>query len=207
VLPATADQVVLAAELADGRIIRGETAAVTSGSRITRVWLEPAAPRCVSAAIQALHQADVIVVGPGSLYTSILPPLLMPDIREAIRHAKGARVFVLNLMTEPGETEGCDGPGHLAIVRDHLGFQPFDRVVFNTAPIPAALAADYASRGSRPIAFTAADIAAIREMHAQPLGAPLAAEGPPGRIRHHPGRLAATITACARFGGRQTRCE
>jgi uncharacterized cofD-like protein len=207
VLPATVEQVVLAAELADGRTVRGETAAVTSGSPIRRVSLEPEAPRCVPSVLEALHQADVIVVGPGSLYTSSLPPLLIPEISEAIHKARGARVFVLNLMTEPGETEDCDGPSHLEVIADHLGFQPFDHLVFNTAPIPRELAADYASRGSKPIAITPADLAAIRQMGAQPLGAPLAAEGPKGRIRHHPARLAATITACARFGGRQTRCE
>lgn len=202
VLPATTDQVTLSAELADGRVVQGETALVSAGSPIRRLSLVPAAPRCVEGAIEALRRADVIVAGPGSLFTSILPPLLMRELSAAIREARAARVFVLNLMTEPGETEGYDGPRHLEIIGEHVGFQPFDHVIFNTAPVPAALAADYAARGSMPIAITPADLAAIRDMGAQPLGAPLVAEGPAGRIRHHPGRLAAAITACARFGAR-----
>jgi 2-phospho-L-lactate transferase/gluconeogenesis factor (CofD/UPF0052 family) len=109
-------------------------------------------------------------------------------------------VFVLNLMTEPGETDGFDAARHLEVIHTHLGFQPFDSVIFNTAPLPAHLAAAYAERGSLPITVTARDIAAMRDIGVQTLGAPLACEGPIGRIRHHPGRLAAAITACARFG-------
>jgi 2-phospho-L-lactate transferase/gluconeogenesis factor (CofD/UPF0052 family) len=126
----------------------------------------------------------------------------MPELRGAVRHAAAARVFVLNLMTEPGETEGFDGPGHLEVLAEHLGFQPFDYVIFNTGAVPEHLAADYASRGSVPISINAADLDRIRLLGAQPIGAPLACEGPAGRIRHHPGRLAAAIAACNRFGAR-----
>jgi uncharacterized cofD-like protein len=207
VLPATTDQVVLSAELADGRVVQGETAVASAGSPIRKLSLVPEAPRCVESAVEALRRADVIVAGPGSLYTSILPPLLMPELSAAIRDTEATRVFVLNLMTEPGETEGYDGPRHLEIIREHVGFQPFDRVIFNTAPVPATLAADYSERGSTPIVMTPADMAALRDMGVHPLGAPLVSEGPAGRIRHHPGRLAAAITACARFRARSTRCD
>jgi hypothetical protein len=86
---------------------------------------------------------------------------------------------------------------------------PFDYVLFNTSPIAPPLAAIYAAVGSHPITVTTRDIAAMRKMHVQPLGAPLASEGPPGKIRHHPARLAATIAACARFDGRRASrpCE
>ena len=110
----------------------------------------PAAPRCLGAAVDAVRRADVIVAGPGSLYTSILPPLLLPELREAIALATGTRVFVLNLMTEPGETEGYDGPSHLEVVRDHLAERLFDHVIFNTSPIPEPLRKAYAERGSAP---------------------------------------------------------
>jgi hypothetical protein len=112
-------------------------------------------------------------------------------------------------MTEPGETEGFDAIAHLDVICTHLGMQPFDCVIFNTAPLPSHLVAKYAEAGSYPIAVTTGDIAAMREMQVQPLGAPLAGEGPIGRIRHHPARLAATIAACARFDARRaTRpCE
>ena len=200
VMPATKDQVTLAAELLDGRKVLGETAMTSAGSGIRRLSIMPAAPRCVDGALEAVRRADVIVAGPGSLYTSVLPPLLVPEMTDAIRGAEAARVFVLNLMTEPGETTAFDAPRHLEVIHDHLGFHPFDHVIFNTAPIPSHLVAEYESRGSTRIVVTTRDIAAIREMGIKPLGAPLACEGPTGRIRHHPGRLAAAIIACDRFG-------
>jgi uncharacterized cofD-like protein len=207
VLPATVDQVTLSGLLADGRVVHGETALTSAGSPIRRLSLVPPSPRCVEGAIEAVRQADVIVAGPGSLFTSILPPLLIPELAAAIRTSRAACVFVLNLMTEPGETEGCDGPRHLEIVADHVGFQPFDHVIVNTAPVPGHLAAEYAARGSRPIAIGPGDLEAFRVLGTRPLGAPLAAEGPAGRIRHHPGRLAAAITACARFRAQREGCE
>jgi uncharacterized cofD-like protein len=200
VMPATADQMTLAAELLDGRQVLGETAMATAGTGIRRLSIMPAAPRCVDGALEAVRRADVIVAGPGSLYTSLLPPLLVPEMTQTIRSADAARVFVLNLMTEPGETTAFDAPRHLEVIEEHLGFQPFDHVIFNTAPVPPHLVEEYGKQGSSPISVTTRDIAAIREMGIKPLGAPLACEGPTGRVRHHPGRLAAAIIACDRFG-------
>lgn len=200
VIPATVDQVTLSAQLADGRIVVGETAIVGAGAAIDRLSLLPAEPRCVDTAVDALRRADIIVAGPGSLYTSILPPLLLPEILEAIRLAEGARVFVLNLMTEPGETEGFDALRHLEVIQTHVGFQPFDHVIFNTAAVPPHLAAKYAERGSTPITVTGGDLATMSDLGVHAIGASLACEGPAGRIRHHPGRLAAAISACARLG-------
>jgi uncharacterized cofD-like protein len=199
VVPATLEPVTLSAELLDGRVVSGETAAVTAGSAIRRLSLLPAEPRCEDIALDALRRADVIVAGPGSLYTSILPALLIPELLEAIRLADAIRVFVLNLMTEPGETEGLSAARHLAVVRDHVGFQPFDRVIFNTAPVPRHLATAYASRGAAPIDVTTSDLEALRDLGVEPFGAPLACEGPVGRVRHHPGRLAAAIAAASKF--------
>jgi uncharacterized cofD-like protein len=202
IVPATVDRVMLSADLLDGRTIVGETAITRASSPIQRLSLVPAAPRSVETAVDALRRAHVVVVGPGSLYTSVLPPLLIPDIREAVRQSNALKVFVLNLMTEPGETAGFDALRHLEVVRAHVEL-PFDYVIFNTAPSPAHLAQKYATAGSHPIAVTTRDIAAMRAMQVQPLGAPLASEGPLGRIRHHPARLAATVAACARFYGRR----
>lgn len=202
VVPATTDHVTLRAEMEDGSVLGGETAIVAAGSTIRRLSLEPSSPRGVDTALDALRRADLIVAGPGSLYTSILPTLLIPDIVEAMRLADAARLFVLNLMTEPGETQGFDAARHLEVVWDHLGFQPFGHVIFNTAPVPAHLAETYADRGSVPITVTARDLNSLRELGVRAFGAPLACEGPPGRIRHHPGRLAAAVTACVRFDPR-----
>jgi uncharacterized cofD-like protein len=199
VVPATIEPVTLSAEFTDGRTAIGETAIVSARCPIRRLSLSPAAPRGVDAALDALRRADVIVAGPGSLFTSILPPLLIPEILEAIRLADAKRVFVMNLMTEPGETEQFDAARHLEVVRDHLGFQPFGSVIFNTAPIPQELAASYASCGSLPIVVGPGDIAALRDLGVEAFGAPLACEGPAGKVRHHPGRLAAAIAASAQI--------
>lgn len=199
VVPVTLEQVTIAAELLDGRTVLGETAMVAERTGIRRVSLLPAKPRGVEAALEAVQRADIVVAGPGSLYSSILPPLLVPEMVDTIRLAKAARVFVLNLMTEPGETEAFGALRHLEVVREHLGFQPFDHVIFNTAPIPEHLASAYRSHGSEPVTVTTTDIAAMQDLGLQPLGAPLACEGPIGRIRHHPSRLAAAILACDRF--------
>lgn len=88
---------------------------------------------------------------------------------------------------------------HLEVLCAHLGVQPFDYVIFNTAPVPAHLATTYAACGSHPIVVTNRGIEKMRDIGVQPLGAPLVSEGPLGRVRHHPGRLAATIAACAKF--------
>jgi uncharacterized cofD-like protein len=203
IVPATVDRVMLSAELLDGRTVVGETAITRAGSPIRRLSLLPEAPRSVDTAVEALRRAHVVLIGPGSLYTSVLPPLLIPEIREAVQQSDALKVFVLNLMTEPGETEGFDAVRHLEVVRAHVEMPPFDYVIFNTAPVPAHLIPKYAAAGSHPITVTTRDIAAMRKMPVQPLGAPLASEGPLGRIRHHPARLAAMIAACARFDGRR----
>ncbi len=200
VMPATRDQVTLAAELLDGRTVHGETAMTAAGAGIRRLSIKPSAPQCVDGALEAVRRADVIVAGPGSLYTSVLPPLLVPEMADAIRAAEAGRVFVLNLMTEPGETTAFDAARHLEVIQEHLGFQPFDHVIFNTAPVPPHLVEEYGANGAVPITVTTRDISAIRDLGVKPLGAPLACEGPAGRIRHHPGRLAAAIIACDRFG-------
>jgi uncharacterized cofD-like protein len=197
VLPATAEVVSLVADLEDGSQVRGETAIRSAATRISRLWLSPERPRCFEAAIQAVRDADLIVVGPGSLYTSLLPPLLVPEIGEAIASAAGTRVFVMNLMTEPGETDGFSAPQHLETVAAHLGVQPFDLVLYSTSLIPPSLVRSYAARGAATVGMSAADIDALGALGARAIGLPLASELPPGKIRHNPERLAAAITAVA----------
>jgi hypothetical protein len=102
-------------------------------------------------------------------------------------------------MTEPGETEGFDARRHHEVLREHLGVLPFDVVVFNNAPVPEPLLSSYADRGAVPITVAAADLDAWRDLGLASFGAPLACEGPGGRVRHHPGRLAGAIAACRRL--------
>jgi uncharacterized cofD-like protein len=197
VLPATSEVVTLIGEFEDGRVLSGETAISGAGGRIARVSLLPERPRFVPETTEVLRRADVIVAGPGSLYTSILPPLLVPQVTEAIRRSSARRVLVANLMSEPGETDGYSVLDHVLTIDRHLGAQLFDYVIYNTAPVPDALAARYAERGAGPIVTGTFELSALEKLGIQPIGVPLVSEHPAGKIRHHPERLAAAITALA----------
>jgi uncharacterized cofD-like protein len=142
-------------------------------------------------------RANVIVAGPGSLFTSILPPLLVPEVTAAVASSRATRILVANLMTEPGETDDYSVLEHVLTIERHLGAQLFDYVIYNTAPVPDALAAQYAARASRPILTGHFELAALDRLGIQPIGVPLVSEHPAGKIRQHPERLASTITALA----------
>ena len=197
VLPATSELVTLVGEFSDGRVLSGETAISSAGGRIVRVGLLPDRPRCVPEVCDALLRADVIVAGPGSLYTSILPPLLVPDVHTSIKASRAMRILVANLMTEPGETDDYSVLEHVLTIERHLGAQLFDYVIYNTSPIPEPLAARYAAEGARPLMTGTFELNALDRLGVQPIGVPLASEHPAGKVRHHPDRLAAAITALA----------
>jgi uncharacterized cofD-like protein len=198
VLPATGELVTLVAEFEDGRILSGETAITAARGRIARVSLIPERPRCVPGACSAIMHADVVIAGPGSLYTSILPPLLVPEVARAIRAAKATRILVANLMTEPGETDDYSVLEHVLTIERHLDGQLFDYIIYNTAAVPEPLAASYAERGAKPIVTGTFELNALEKLGIQPIGVPLVSEHPAGKIRHHPERLASAITALAR---------
>ncbi|HJR58560.1 MAG TPA: gluconeogenesis factor YvcK family protein [Vicinamibacterales bacterium] len=209
VLPATREMVTLVAEFEDGRVVSGETAISRGGGRIRQLSLLPERPHCLPDSSQALLKADVIVAGPGSLYTSILPPLLVPELRDAMHKTRAIRIFVANLMTEPGETDDYTALDQLLAIERHLGAQLFDCVMYNTSPVPEALAASYAARGARPVVTGNFELAALERFGIRPIGVPLVSEHPAGKIRHHPDRLAAAIIAMAhgKLGAWRSRVE
>lgn len=152
VLPSTLDNVVLEARLADGRVVFGETAiaAETRNSPITKVTLRPGEPKALPAAVRAIASADAIILGPGSLFTSIVPNLLVPGIRRAIVAAadRGVPVaLVVNVMTQPGETTGYGALQHLVAVRDLLG-SAVSWVIVNSERIPPELIRKYEEDGA-----------------------------------------------------------
>jgi len=157
----------------------------------------PERPECLPDVCNAIQAADVVVVGPGSLYTSILPPLLVPDVAAAVHASHGTRIFVANLMTEPGETDDYSALDEVLAIERHLGAQLFDCVVYNTAPVPDVLADTYATQRSLPVRTGAFEVAALERLALRPIGVPLLSEHPAGKIRHHPDRLAAAILALA----------
>jgi uncharacterized cofD-like protein len=137
VLPSSLQDVRLVADVlpphADQEVrIRGESRIPKVGGHINRVWLEPNSPPAFPQVVKALLSADLILVGPGSLYTSILPNLLVPDISAAIRASKAFKVYICNVATQAGETEGYTCSDHIRVLGEHVGNDLFDLVVHNS---------------------------------------------------------------------------
>jgi uncharacterized cofD-like protein len=130
VVPATATAVTLHAALVDGAEVVGQSA-IARSTGIDKVWLTPDGVAASEDARHAIVEADLIVIGPGSLYTSILPSLLLPEITDAVRVSGAVRIFVCNVATQPGETEGYDLADHLAAIERHTGPQLLDVVLAN----------------------------------------------------------------------------
>lgn len=136
VLPATLHDVRLVADIQrpDGSSetrVKGESNITTAAGRIRRVWLEPNNPLAYPPAVQAVLNAELIIVGPGSLYTSVLPPLLVPDLADALRVSRALKFYVCNVATQPGETDGYSCGDHVRNLEKHLGLRLFDIVVGN----------------------------------------------------------------------------
>jgi uncharacterized cofD-like protein len=144
VLPASEQDVTLVAEMTDGSIVHGESQITQAGKRIKRVFLNPPEPKPLAEAIQAIEQADAIIVGPGSLYTSILPNLLVREMTDAIRAAEAVRIYICNVMTQPGETDDFTASDHLQAIYDHVGDYLFDTTILNNEVPPASILERYA---------------------------------------------------------------
>jgi uncharacterized cofD-like protein len=144
VLPSTVTPVLLRGEMEDGSVIDGESNISESPLKIRRVHLVPQTQGdaiCpIEDALEAIKQADVIVLGPGSVFTSIIPNLLVPGVSEAIRHSRAKKVYACNVMTQPGETDGFSACDHVNALEKHAGRRIFDYVLVNTgAPDPTLL--------------------------------------------------------------------
>lgn len=148
VLPASAEDVVLKAEMADGTIVVGESLIPRHEKRIKRVFLEPEAPKPLPAALAAIREADAIVIGPGSLYTSILPNLLVDGMTAAIRASGALKLYVCNVMTQPGETDGFSMSKHLDAIHDHVGDDLFHFVLANSSDPPPHVLRQYEEQGA-----------------------------------------------------------
>src|SRR5215218_6993056 len=160
-----------------------------SGEKLDAVEIDPHAPPAFPPAVAALETADLILLGPGSLYTSILPNLLIPGIRQALARSKARVVLLLNLMTQPGETDRMMGIDHLNALVRHAGDGVIDAVLVNSTAIPAALISHYAGTYSEPVAVDRAALEAVGvEVHEADL---LAADG--DLIRHDSEKLAAAV--------------
>jgi uncharacterized cofD-like protein len=193
VLPSTDESVTLRAEFEDGSRMEGETRIAAMGGGIRRLTLDPERARALPQAREAIGAADLIVIGPGSLYTSLIAPLLLRDLADDIAQS-GARVaLVMNLMTQPGETDGYTAADHLVALRRHAPQVPIHDVLLNTVPVPEKAAAYYAAQGARSVPL---DAALLRTMGCRTVETDLLGAGV--QIRHDPRKLAETILALAR---------
>lgn len=137
VMPSSLDNITVCAEMADGRLIRGESAIVEERERIESVYLDPEKPSPYDPALLSILSADLIILGPGSLYTSVLPNLLVDRLPEAIRASRAAKVYVCNVATQRGETDDFEAVDHVLALEDHVGRGVVDHVLVNSNLEPA----------------------------------------------------------------------
>ena len=155
IFPSTSQLVSLRAELANGREVAGETRISRSRARIRRVWLEPRRVKPLAGTLEAIRRADLILLGPGSLYTSIIPNLLVAGVADAIRHSRATRVYIANLMTQPGETTHYSLSDHLRAIQAHGGRRLVDWVIANRRSVSPEVAKRYHAQGAEPVALDA----------------------------------------------------
>lgn len=172
VLPATESPVHLWALREDGTISEGESNIARSASRIDRVGLMPADPQPAPGVLEALLEADAIVLGPGSLYTSIVPNLLVDGVAETIAASHAVKIYICNLMTQPGETLGYSAGDHLRALQSYLPDGAIDVCVLNTKTIGNGLAERYSSSGSSFVVFDSDVELDIRRAGVVPAAAP-----------------------------------
>lgn len=178
VLPVTNQNVRLEAEFENGQTVLGESkifyAKKATDSPIRRVRLVPEHPQALEESLQALLEADMIVLGPGSLYTSVIPNLLVDGIAETIVRANALKVYVLNIMTQDGETEGYSGADHVRALLSHGGSGLVDVCLANNTPVPQTLAGLYRAEGAEPLRICRDEIEA---MGIRVVEAPLLSQG------------------------------
>ena len=190
VLPVTTADVQLEAEFENGASVIGESKIFyckkKEDCRITKVRLIPEHPRALPEAVEAIREADMIILGPGSLYTSIIPNLLVDGIVEAILQSDALKVYVANVMTQEGETEGYTASDHIAAIFQHSAPGLFDLCLTNSSPVPPDVAARYAQEGAEPLRYDAGRCAALGvELVSRPI-----ATVENGYVRHQSENLA-----------------
>jgi len=185
IYPSTAQNVTLEAELEDGTVVPGETKISRSRKPIAQLRLVPRRVRPLPEVVRAIRAADLILVGPGSLYTSILPNLLVPGILEAISNSRATRVYIANLMTQPGETRRYTIADHVRAIYEHTRPGLFDYAVINRASVLPRLVRRYAAQGAEPVDPSYEELAKLGLRCIS--GALLRQDG---KVRHDEARLA-----------------
>lgn len=153
IYPISTDNMSLHAEMEDGSIISGESNIPLSNKRIKRVFLRPQPIKPLPNAVRAIESADLVVISPGSLYTSIMPNLIIPNVKEALRDTKANVVYVCNVMTQAGETTGYTASDHVQAICDHIGVDCVDAIVVHNETIDKSIRAVYAEENAEPVEY------------------------------------------------------
>ncbi len=202
VLPATEIPVTLCALYTDGTTAKGESDIPKPGRGIARVWLDPENPPAAPGVLEALQKADAIVIGPGSLYTSIIPNLLVAGFADALKASPAIKIYICNLMTQQGETDGFSAADHVRVLLDYL-VAPVDICLLNSSAVGTAVAQRYVESGSEIVTGSPEDEDQIRRSGVVPVAAPLLSDGQM-KARHDPATLARLVVSLARgFAGAQ----
>jgi uncharacterized cofD-like protein len=194
IYPLTNSNVSLNAELEDGSIVTGETRITGSNQRICRVYLNPADARALPNALKAIGAADVITVGPGSLYTSIIPNLLVKEVVAAIHDSQATKIYIQNIMTQPGETVGYSAADHVRALSEHCGGIVFPNILLNNRAPSSSILKKYDAEHA---ALVDIDKDGLRALQLNIMERDLLAED--GVVRHDPDRLARAVFEMARL--------
>jgi uncharacterized cofD-like protein len=190
IFPVTSANVTVTARMEDGSVVRGETKITASRQRIVELMLDPPDPLPPPETLQAIAAADLITIGPGSLYTSIVTNLLVHGIPEALGAAQGTRVFICNLMTQANESLHLSASQHIERIYEHAGRAIFDYALVNTAPVSPALRERYAAEGAE---ATIADVERIEALGIQCITGNFADQG--DVLRHAANRVTDALMA------------
>ncbi|NEP60667.1 MAG: YvcK family protein [Symploca sp. SIO2G7] len=191
VLPATLSDVCLWAELEDGRRIEGESSITEANGKILKIGCTPENPPALPAAVKAIGEADYIIIGPGSLYTSIMPNLLVPEITEAIASRSVPRIYVCNIMTQPGETQGYTVSDHIRALDEGCGKRLFNAVLVHKKSPSAQSLINYAKVSSHPVFLDREAVAQLGRRIV--LSNVMDEDEVTNLVRHNPERLARVL--------------
>lgn len=190
VLPSTLDDMKLVAEMEDGRIIHGESNIPEAHGKIKRLFTDPVHCRALEDVIAAIKDADLIILGPGSLYTSVIPNLLITEIAQEIANSPAKKIYVCNIMTQPGETDNYSASDHVRALMSHANSKNIIDAVLVNDYIPSNLAKKYEMAGSYPVRL---DVENLKKLGVKMFPKKLIEDSREGLVRHSSNRVARAI--------------
>jgi uncharacterized cofD-like protein len=190
VLPATLDDMKLVAEMEDGRIVHGESTIPEAHGKIKKLFTEPENCKALPEVIQAIRNAELIILGPGSLYTSVIPNLLIKEISDEIAKSKAKKIYVCNIMTQPGETDSYKASDHLKALIQHAGSDKIVDAVLVNNSLPQTLSDKYEKAGSYPVEVDGAE---IKKLGIKIVARKLIQDSKEGLVRHSSSRVARAL--------------